>query len=99
MRDQYKNISIDDAKILISRGATIADIRDKDSYMAGHIAGAVHLSDQNLQDFILESDHEMPLLVCCYHGHSSQQAAQYLSGQGFEEVYSILGGYTAWAVS
>ena len=99
MNDQYKNIAIDDAKELISKGAIIADIRDEASYVAGHIEGAVHLSDNNVQDFILNSDHDSPLIVCCYHGHSSQPAAQYLASQGFDEVYSLIGGYTAWAAN
>ena len=93
--DTYKNIPLTDAKTIIDSGATIADIRDEASFAAGHINGAIHLSDRNLQEFILESDHELPLIVCCYHGHSSQPAAQYLASQGFEEVYSLIGGYTA----
>ncbi len=32
----------------------------------------------------------------CYHGISSQGAAQYLVNQGFEEVYSVDGGFEAW---
>ncbi|MCV6069119.1 sulfurtransferase, partial [Escherichia coli] len=31
-----------------------------------------------------------------YHGISSQGAAQYLVNQGFEQVYSVDGGFEAW---
>jgi thiosulfate sulfurtransferase len=36
------------------------------------------------------------MVVVCYHGHSSQQAAAWLAGQGFAEVYSLDGGFTEW---
>jgi thiosulfate sulfurtransferase len=39
---------------------------------------------------------DTPVIVCCYHGISSQQAAQFLIHQGFEEVYSLDGGFEAW---
>ncbi len=32
----------------------------------------------------------------CYHGISSQGAAQYLINQGFDAVYSVDGGFEAW---
>ncbi len=92
----FQNISIDDAKLLLGKDATIVDIRDDASYAAGHIEQSIHLSDRTLSDFIQRGDFDKPLLVVCYHGHSSQHAAQFLAEQGFEEVYSLIGGYTAW---
>ena len=43
-----------------------------------------------------QTDFETPVIVCCYHGISSQQAAQFLIHQGYDEVYSLDGGYEAW---
>jgi thiosulfate sulfurtransferase len=45
---------------------------------------------------VFEVEFEQPILVMCYHGISSQGAAQYLVNQGFEEVYSVDGGFEAW---
>ena len=36
------------------------------------------------------------MVVCCYHGISSQGAAAYFAEQGFNEVYSMMGGFEAW---
>jgi thiosulfate sulfurtransferase len=36
--------------------------------------------------------------VCCYHGNSSQGAAQYFAEQGFTQAYSLDGGYEMWKV-
>jgi len=97
METNFKNISISDAKILMEEHILIVDIRDEASYIAEHLEGAVHLSETNLQTFIQQNDFDKAILVYCYHGHSSQHAADFLVKQGFNEVYSLVGGYTAWA--
>lgn len=98
----FKRISVSDAAALIEGGGDqvqVVDIRDEDSFRRGHIAGAFHLHNSNIQDYIQEADPELPLLVCCYHGHMSQSAAAYLSEQGFRETYSLDGGFEAWSQS
>lgn len=97
MQARFKNITIEETKQLLENGANIVDIRDQASFSSGHIERAVHLSNENLEEFVQNSDFDTPLVVYCYHGHSSQNAAQFLAEQGFEEVYSMIGGYTQWA--
>ncbi|MBX2808724.1 MAG: thiosulfate sulfurtransferase GlpE [Cellvibrionaceae bacterium] len=92
----FDTISISKAQKLMQEGANIVDIRDHASYQTGHIEGATHLNNNNLQDFVETVDLDKPLIVYCYHGHSSQTAAQFLINQGFETVYSMRGGYAAW---
>ncbi|WP_286239849.1 thiosulfate sulfurtransferase GlpE [Neptuniibacter halophilus] len=93
---QYKCIDSAQAAELIRQGAAVADIRDPQSFAQGHISGSCNLSNENLPQYLAEADMDQPLLVCCYHGISSQSAAQFLIEQGFDEVYSINGGYEAW---
>ena len=76
--------------------ATIVDIRDHASFKSGHIPKAVHLSDDNVKQFISDTNKENPLVVYCYHGISSQGAAAYFSEQGFKEVTSMIGGFESW---
>ena len=76
--------------------ANVIDIRDPGSYSAGHIPSAVSLNDTNVKEFIESTDKEKPLIVYCYHGISSRGAAEYLSQNGFKEVYSMTGGFEAW---
>jgi len=54
----------------------------------------LHLSNESLPDFLRDADFDAPVGVCCYHGISSQQAAQFLISQDFTEVYSLDGGFT-----
>ena len=76
---------------------TLLDIRDPVSYSNGHIPGIRHLDNDSVAALVAESPVDQPLVVVCYHGHSSQQAAAWLAGQGFAEVYSLDGGFTDWA--
>ena len=93
----FKRISIVEAKKLIDEGnAQIVDIRDEHSFQAGHIPAARHLDNTNLQKFIESADLDQPLLVCCYHGNSSQSAAEFLNSKGFEQTFSIDGGFEGW---
>ncbi|MCL1062972.1 thiosulfate sulfurtransferase GlpE [Shewanella benthica] len=74
----------------------IVDIRDAASFASGHVQGAVNLNNENLASFVAEANMDQPLIVVCYHGISSQGAAEYLVEQGFDDVYSLDGGYQAW---
>lgn len=94
---EFKRLSIDEASTLINeQAATLADIRDEQSYQLSHIPGAVHLDNNSLQGFIETIDPDQPLVVYCYHGNSSLSAAQFLCEKGFDDVYSMDGGFEAW---
>lgn len=77
----------------------IVDIRDAASFESAHIEGSLNLNNDNIANFIAAADMDLPLIVVCYHGISSQGAAQYLVEQGFDDVYSLDGGYQAWRES
>ena len=92
-----QQINPNKAEELMSQGQVVlADVRDHDSYINEHIAGAVHLTVGALQTFCAELDKNKPILVYCYHGISSQAVAQHLLDQGFRQVYSLAGGFEAW---
>ena len=96
----FTRISCADAHALITaKDVNIVDIRDLNSFNSGHILDAEHLDNQTIADYISDTEHDVPLIVCCYHGNSSQSAAAYLAEKGFAEVYSLDGGYEQWANS
>ena len=94
--NNFKRISTTDANELILRQSYLIDIRDQNSFNTGHMDNAINLNDENIESFINEADKKIPTIVYCYHGHSSQNAAQYLSSMGFIEVYSGDGGFEDW---
>lgn len=96
--DTYQHISIDEMNSFMAEGKKMAivDIRDLHSFTDAHIENSIHLTDSTLGAFMQRTAFETPVVVVCYHGKSSQGAAQYLVEQGFEEVYSLDGGFKAW---
>ena len=83
-------------EMLDQKNVNIFDIRDPASYSSRHIPTALSVNDKNVQEFAKNTDKDKPLVVCCYHGISSQGAAAYFAEQGFNEVYSMMGGFEAW---
>ena len=96
--NSFSHIAVKDARQKLEAGeAILVDIRDGQSREDGHIAGSLHLTDETVEGFLTTADPAHPVVVYCYHGNSSQMAAQFLVERGFSEVYSLDGGYEAWA--
>lgn len=95
----FTRIPPEQAALLRTQGAQLVDIRDPQSFTQGHIPGAVRLDNSNLAAWVAAAERGKPLIVCCYHGNSSQPAADYLAGLGFSEVYSLDGGFELWQQS
>ncbi len=92
MTDTFQRIAPEQARELLEQGAQLVDIRDAQSFANGHIPGARHLDNHSLHDFIAQADFDQPLIVNCYHGISSQSAANYLAHQASARC-------TAWTVA
>ncbi|CBJ79293.1 thiosulfate:cyanide sulfurtransferase (rhodanese) [Xenorhabdus bovienii str. Jollieti] len=95
--DRFQTINPEQAyQHWLNKTAVMVDIRDPQSFRAGHTTGAFHLTNETLNNLLQETDFDQPVMVMCYHGHSSQGAAQYLVNMGFETVYSVNGGFDVW---
>ena len=94
--NKFKNITPQEAKYLLTKDNYLIDIRDEDSYSSSHIDGALNLGNLDIHEFISKADKDIPTIIYCYKGISSQNAAEFLISEGFTEVYSIEGGYELW---
>ena len=94
----FKRISVEQANQMMSDQdlVQIVDIRDDQTFNAGHIPDSFRLHGSNIEEFMAGANPEAPLLVVCYHGISSQSVAAYLAEQGFSNTYSLDGGLQAW---
>lgn len=96
----FNHLSVGQLKSMLGeQELVLLDTRDQASFQAGHIDGSVHLDERTIAAFINETQKSSTVVVVCYHGHSSQNAASFLVDKGFSDVYSLDGGYTAWAGS
>jgi thiosulfate sulfurtransferase len=95
--NNFKHMSVNELHaMLASNPPVVVDIRDANAFASGRIIDSIHLTNESLTDFIRDADMDAPVVVCCYHGISSQQAAEFLMSQDFTEVYSLDGGFTQW---
>ena len=94
---ELSEIDINGVKEMLENGsANIVDIRDPESYSKKRIPTAINLDGQKLIDFVRQGDKDKPLVVYCYRGNSSKEAATHLCKLGFNKVYSMTGGFEAW---
>jgi len=93
----FQRLSAQQAQLLFQNPNTqLIDIRDAASFAQGHIEGAQRIDNENVSNFLEAADKSASLVVCCYHGISSQNAAQFFAEQGFCEVFSLDGGFEGW---
>ncbi len=75
---------------------TILDVRQPNEYEAGHIPGALLIPLPEITDHLQRIDRKKPVVVYCSSGGRSRMAAQLLSGQGFDAIINVAGGFNAW---
>lgn len=79
-------------------GLVLLDVREKELFDAGHIAGAVHLPRGQLELRVNEMlpDPTARILTCCEYGRISTLAAATLRTLGFRRAVALDGGMQAW---
>ncbi len=93
----FKTATVAAAKQLLSeQNPVILDCRKLKDYQESHIGGAMHVHDQLRDSLLRKADKQRPILIYCYHGHSSEHLAEMFGDFGFQEVYSLAGGYAEW---
>lgn len=98
--NRFKRISIDEAELIAQQNnVLVLDMRDANAYCNGHHPRALHLSDTNLRKLIKNTPPKIPIIIYCYHGNSSQDMAKLFADFGFENCFSVDGGYEAWRQS
>jgi len=95
----FKDIPTDEAVRLMNRqNAVVLDVREDQEFEQGHIINAVHiplgLMDARIKQ--MEKHKGKPIIVCCKQGQDSAQAGVVLRKHGFNPVYKLGGGISAW---
>lgn len=98
---RVRSIGPEEAAALTLRPETVViDVGPWADYSLGHIPGAMHFP----ADFWsglgrLPSDRDTPLLVYDWGGDRSLSTAIMLRGEGYDYVYNLKGGLSAWVAS
>jgi molybdopterin/thiamine biosynthesis adenylyltransferase/rhodanese-related sulfurtransferase len=85
-------------ELLASDSPAVVDVRERDEWDEGHLPGAVHIPRGSLESRIEAAvpDHSQPVIVYCAGGSRSAFAAKTLEELGYENVVSLVGGFTDW---
>lgn len=77
----------------------LVDVRELDEWNQVHIPGAIHIPKDDIHDRIEVKipERNRPIYLHCLGGVRSLYAADTLVKLGYEQVFSIDGGITAWA--
>jgi phage shock protein E len=82
----------------LKQSPVIIDVRENDEFVQGHISGARNVSrgvlEREVKNIVL--DPLSPILLYCSCGSRSALAADNLEKIGYQNVYSLKGGLSAW---
>lgn len=87
------------ATLMINReDAVIVDVREQAEWVKGHIPNARHIPLAEVEKRLpeLEKFKSKPIIVNCASGSRSAAACSALRKAGFEKVFSLVGGLSAW---
>lgn len=91
------SVSTAQAIKLINQGATVVDIREQANFDTGHIVDSINVPATNLAaDAKIKVKSNRPVVVVCDTGSLSTRCASVLREAGFDSVFSLRGGLTAW---
>jgi rhodanese-related sulfurtransferase len=97
----YKEISPAETTHFINReDGTVVDIRTRDEFRQGHIAGSVHVSASEIKSGpvpSLEKHKASPMILVCSNGQTVKESANLLAKGGFEKVYVLKNGLSGWS--
>lgn len=89
-QDLKYGVDVDDPDMLI------IDIRDEEDYAKGHIKGAVNIPFRTMHEFFDKMPADKELIVYCYTGERSGQAAAILNMYGYKAKSLNSGFDTGW---
>ncbi|AMO46568.1 rhodanase-like exported protein [Enterobacter sp. FY-07] len=97
---KVKVISRGEATRLINKeDAVVVDLRQRDDFRKGHIAGSVNLLPNEIKANNvgeLEKHKSAPVIVVDGTGMQAQAPANALTNAGFEKVYVLKDGISGW---
>ncbi len=93
-----KDISSREAKTLLETNKNIflLDVRTPQENRQGRLPGTVLIPINELERRINEVPKSKTVLVYCAVGSRSKQVAEYLSQNGYKEVYNMADGIVGW---
>jgi rhodanese-related sulfurtransferase len=91
-----EQLEVSVAQTKISDDVQFVDVRQPGEFGGGHARGTINLPLNSLDREIDKLDPSRPTYVICQTGYRSSLAASLLENAGFDKVYNVAGGTSAW---
>ena len=102
-KSRIKEITVDETRERISSNpaAKLIDVREDNEWNEAHAAGAEHLGKGIIERDIEATvpDKSTELILYCGGGYRSALAADVMQKMGYQNVWSMAGGWKAWKES
>ena len=99
--EEYGDVTVERARELIQEkpSMVILDVRTDGEYRDGHIEGAVNIPVNELEGRLGELEKDNETLVYCRTGNRSGTAVGILKENGYEKIFHMNNGITAWTAA
>jgi rhodanese-related sulfurtransferase len=97
-RPRVRELTVNDARKAMKRGARLIDVREDNEWQESHAQGAEHIGKGIIERDIekLAPDPGEELILYCGGGYRAVLAADALQKMGYKNVKSVVGGWRAW---
>ena len=97
----WRDVSSPEGRAMLEAGGLhVLDVRAPQETAAGVIPGAQLIPVDQLQERMRELPKDgKPTLIYCAGGGRSAAACEFLSGEGFDGLYNLSGGFGSWGGS
>ena len=97
-KSRVREVDVEQAQERVRRGARLIDVREDNEWQRGHAAGAAHMGRGVIERDVETAvpDHSAELILYCGGGYRSALACDNLQRMGYNNVYSLAGGWRAW---
>lgn len=94
-RGEIQECEAGDLLTLVNGGAVVIDVRENHEFEDGHFTGAIHIGKGVLERDIEKKNFapSTKIVLYCGGGFRSAIAAKSLKDMGYEDVYSLWGGW------
>ncbi|MGE0171467.1 MAG: rhodanese-like domain-containing protein [Oligoflexales bacterium] len=93
-----KEIEREEMEELLDNGALLVDVRETDELIEGVIQGSVHMPLSTFDTLVHTLPKNKPIVFYCRSGRRSLKSAEIAKNLGYvQELYSLVGGYLAYA--
>lgn len=96
--DGVQEVNPEGVAAMLAEGALFVDVRETNEVevLAYDLPGVMSLPLSELPDRLAELSSEQPIILACRSGKRSLKAAQLLSENNFDQLFSLAGGIIAW---